>query len=247
MHPTLQEYTSRFKPSNPTKTKTPSKFYTDFELGEHIESLPFIYDIENFVMRTLLAKLKNEKICIYADYDTDAVTATGAIYHGLLDLGYNSELLDFYTPDRFTEGYGINGDAIARLTTIFGLIISVDCGINSVSEATVVKDSKTCDLLITDHHHLHSAVPGCIGVINPRLSEHYDSSNLPKTNLKVKKELLSHLSVEQKTKLEEYLKRINTIKKSPNYDNYLTSSAVGVGVAWFCVVWLGYFENWLGI
>ncbi len=279
MHPKLIAYTQRFQSPKSSNSQPPAfdKFFTDFTPEEHFEKLPFLFDIENFVIRALLAKLKSQKICIYADYDTDAVTATGVVYHGLLDLGFDSSLIDFYTPDRFTEGYGINGEAVARLVTIFDLIISVDCGINSVDEAQIIQDSENCDLLITDHHHLHNKVPDCIGVVNPRLGEYYGSfynakikkkskdktkseqdflakeedapksSKPPVTNPKILKELNTLLDKNTQIKLQEYLTKIQKIKEMPNYNNYLSSSVTGVGVAWFCLVWLGYAMDYLKI
>jgi DHH family len=251
MHPKISQYITRFQSSNPKPTQSFDKFFTDFDILDHFEKLPFLFDIENFVTRVTLAKLMRQKVCIYADYDTDAVTATGVMYHGLLDMGFDSNLLDFYTPDRFTEGYGMNTEAAAILSTKFDLIISVDCGINSTNEADIInlsqKTKKPCDLIITDHHHLQNEVPDCIAVVNPRLSEHYSAETLPKTNSKTLAVLNKELNPNQKSKLKEYLTRIDKIKKTKDYQNFLSSSVTGVGVAWFCLVWLGYFWEYIGL
>ena len=46
-----------------------------------------------------------EKILIFGDYDADGVTSTTVMMTTLNKLGAN---VDFYIPNRFTEGYGPN-------------------------------------------------------------------------------------------------------------------------------------------
>ncbi|MBC7472601.1 MAG: DHH family phosphoesterase [candidate division SR1 bacterium] len=169
MNPILIEYISRFKKPESIQF---DQFFTQFSLSDYEDKLPFLYDIDKFCIRLKEAIDKEESICIYSDYDTDAVTATGTMYWGLIELGVKSEKLDFYAPDRFTEGYGMNPEAAQELSKKYNLVISVDCGINSVAEAEVFKNTN-CDLIITDHHQLTGLVPDCIAVINPRLSEVY--------------------------------------------------------------------------
>ena len=67
-----------------------------------------------------------------------------------------------YIPDRFEEGYGLNCDALEKLSGQgVNLIITVDCGIRSPVEA-----ARACelgmDLIISDHHHPRGDVPSCI-------------------------------------------------------------------------------------
>jgi hypothetical protein len=211
------------------------QFYTQLELSEYKNKLPFIHDIEFFCIRLHQALLKNEKICIYADFDTDAVTATGVMYWGLIDLGFNKDKIKFYTPDRFTEGYGVNIEAIDWISKEVDLIITVDCGINSTAEADVVLKNKKADLLITDHHHLTTELPNCLGVCNPRLSEFKRDKKLSDSRYKT---LIK--------KNPRYLNFMESIKNrfeipESNTNPKLSHSVTGVGVAWFCLVWLGYF------
>jgi single-stranded-DNA-specific exonuclease len=169
MHPIVAEYVSRFqKPEN----YPIDQFFTQFSLDDYGGKLPYLFDIDKFCVRVKKAIDAHEKVCIYSDYDTDAVTATGTMYWGLIELGVKPDNLDFYAPDRFTEGYGMNPEAALELSQKYDLVISVDCGINSVVEAEVFKNTQ-CDLIITDHHQLTGSVPDCIAVINPRLSEVY--------------------------------------------------------------------------
>jgi uncharacterized protein YaiI (UPF0178 family) len=244
MHPAVEEYVKRFSPPAQYKIE---RFYTQLHLDEYHTKLPYLCDIENFCLRLYLALLRNDRICIYSDYDTDAVTATATMYWGLIELGFLKENLSFYAPDRFTEGYGMNPESIRELAKTNDLIISVDCGINSVQEAIEVKKARTCDLIITDHHHLAGIVPDAVSVINPRLTEYY-ASHVYELEQKrgLSKPLIHTIEQEKmgsKAVLEPWIKKMNhsleQYQEAP--ERFLSQSATGVGVAWFCVVWLGYF------
>ena len=213
MHPIIIEYTQRF---NLKPAKQIDSFYTNLNIDEFIVKLPYLHDVEKFCMRLYKAFQQNHRICIYSDYDTDAVTATATMYWGLIELGFNKDLLSFYAPDRFTEGYGMNVDAISQLALKNDLIISVDCGINSVAEADKLREMREnsltqCELIITDHHHLSGYLPNCEAVCNPRLSFDWTQHTFEFDG------------------------------KSESTLVFLSDSVTGVGVAWFCLVWLGYF------
>ena len=257
MNPILIDYCKRFAVENKHPQPDLSVFWTDLPLATHYQKLPYLMTIQNLCLRIYIAILKNQKVCIYSDYDTDAITATATMYHGLIDLGMSADNLEFYAPDRFTEGYGMNTDSTRELATKFDLIISVDCGINSTLEADIVRQSSNCDLIITDHHHLYSQVPDCIAVVNCRLAQvyaddidqnFYDYKNqFEKTKAKLLLELQRLVSVDQMTRINKWLELSN---RSPEEfltkpEVFLTQSATGVGVAWFSLVWLGYFLNWV--
>src|SRR3546814_19394888 len=68
-----------------------------------------------------------EKILIYGDYDVDGTTAVSTVY--LFFKRYYSEL-DFYTTDRYKEGYGISRQGIEwAAENGFSLIVAMDCGL----------------------------------------------------------------------------------------------------------------------
>jgi single-stranded-DNA-specific exonuclease len=127
---------------------------------------PFLFkDMRKTVGRIFKALDEKELIVIYSDYDADAITAAAVLHHGLKKLGI---LSDCYIPDRFTEGYGMNKDAVLKI--IQGgakLIITVDCGINSREEALCAKQHGA-DLIITDHHELIGELPSAFAVIDPK-------------------------------------------------------------------------------
>jgi single-stranded-DNA-specific exonuclease len=108
---------------------------------------------------------KKESIWIYGDYDVDGVTSVSILMLYFNSIGYK---VNFYIPDRFDEGYGINSDAIDYIKAKGGdLIISVDCGITSIQEVEYAK-SLGIDFIITDHHQCQENIPNAVSVINPK-------------------------------------------------------------------------------
>ena len=107
---------------------------------------------------------KGTKICIYGDYDADGVTSSCIWSCGLKHLTDNFTI---YIPSRFTEGYGLNKDAIKRLSEDgVGLIITVDCGCVSYKEVEYAK-SLGMKVIVTDHHNIEDVMADCI-VIDPK-------------------------------------------------------------------------------
>ncbi|MDI3310866.1 MAG: single-stranded-DNA-specific exonuclease RecJ [Thermoanaerobacterium sp.] len=108
----------------------------------------------------------NDKITIYGDYDVDGITSTSILYIALRKLGAN---VDFYIPDRLSEGYGININAVKILyDSGTKLIITVDCGIASLKEVQYAR-KLGLDVIITDHHQVPDMLPEANCVINPHI------------------------------------------------------------------------------
>ncbi|MCQ8212571.1 single-stranded-DNA-specific exonuclease RecJ [Cetobacterium somerae] len=128
-------------------------------------------DIDEGVERILKAKEKNEKIWIYGDYDVDGITSTSLCYLALKELGIN---VSYYIPLR-DEGYGLNKEALTYIKNEGGnLIITVDCGISSISEVDHCNDLGM-DMIITDHHEINNNLPEAYAVINPKRSDNKTS------------------------------------------------------------------------
>src|SRR3989338_3128735 len=127
---------------------------------------PFLFrEMEKTVERVKLAITNQEKITIYADYDADAITAASVVFLALKKLG---AVIDCYIPDRFAEGYGVNSDAVKKIAESGSkLIITVDCGTNSVAEAKLCQELGI-DLIVTDHHEVTGELPGAYALINPK-------------------------------------------------------------------------------
>ena len=116
--------------------------------------------------RILAAARDGTRIVIYGDYDADGMCATAILLGCLQALGATAE---WYVPDRFEEGYGLNAEALRSLAAKGAkLVITVDCGIASVAEAAVARELGI-DLIITDHHGFGPALPEATVLVHPRL------------------------------------------------------------------------------
>ena len=68
-------------------------------------------DMQKAVDRILIALTENEKILVFGDYDVDGTTSVACMYQFLL-AQTKAELIDFYIPHRYREGYGISKQGI---------------------------------------------------------------------------------------------------------------------------------------
>ncbi len=127
---------------------------------------PFLFaDMRAAVERLWGAIERGEKICVYGDYDADAVTANAVLQQTFRYLGAAAE---YYIPDRFTEGYGVNLEALAKIKAGgCRLIVTVDCGTNSTDAAAYCR-AEGLDFIITDHHEIIGDKPAVLALINPK-------------------------------------------------------------------------------
>jgi len=122
-------------------------------------------DMHKAVERICLAITENQQIVIFGDYDVDGVTATALLVEVLSQLGGKAI---HYIPDRFEEGYGFSEASIEGVLKLDpNLIITVDCGVRSISEVELMTASGV-DVIITDHHQPLDEVPQACAIINPR-------------------------------------------------------------------------------
>ena len=121
-------------------------------------------DMDAAVERIDRALEQGETIAIYGDYDVDGITATCLLSSYLTERG--AKVLP-YIPDRLTEGYSLNTDAITRLRLKGArLLVTVDCGITNVKEAAFARGIGM-DVVITDHHECKEELPQAAAVVNP--------------------------------------------------------------------------------
>lgn len=127
---------------------------------------PFLMtDMQKAVDRLTFAMQKNEKILIYGDYDVDGTTSVSLVYKFLKQFYAN---IDFYIPDRYTEGYGISMLGIDfAAANDFKLIIALDCGIKAVEKISYAS-SLGVDFIICDHHTPDSVLPSAVAVLDPK-------------------------------------------------------------------------------
>lgn len=91
---------------------------------------PFLMKgMEKAITRIDEALAKNQKVLIYGDYDVDGTTAVATVYDFF---SKRFENIEYYIPDRYTEGYGISFMAIDWASNNgYSLIIALDCGIKA--------------------------------------------------------------------------------------------------------------------
>lgn len=105
-----------------------------------------------------------EKIAIFGDYDCDGVTATALLYNYLKSKDANCI---YYIPDRFSEGYGMNCNAVEQLANLgVNLIITVDNGIACHKEIDLA-NSLGMKVVVTDHHLPSEFLPDAAAVVDP--------------------------------------------------------------------------------
>ncbi|WP_432404361.1 single-stranded-DNA-specific exonuclease RecJ [Wukongibacter sp. M2B1] len=122
---------------------------------------PFlIKNMTKAVGRIIYHLTKKNKIIIAGDYDVDGVTSTSLL---LEFFGGITKNIDYYIPNRFTEGYGLNIDAIKYIKEEMGadLIITVDNGISAVKEIEYANELGL-EVIVTDHHNPPEILPDCI-------------------------------------------------------------------------------------
>lgn len=124
-------------------------------------------DMQKAVDRILNALSQHEKILVFGDYDVDGTTSVACMYQFLLTQT-NPELLDFYIPHRYREGYGISKQGIDfAAQNNFKLIISLDCGIKSTELIQYAKELGI-DFIVCDHHLPDEILPPAVAILNPK-------------------------------------------------------------------------------
>ena len=139
---------------------------------------PFLLnDMDKAVDRIELAKAKGEKIMVYGDYDVDGTTAVALVYSFLKENGFQN--LDYYIPDRYSEGYGISFKGIEYASEQnFALIIALDCGIKAVDKVQFARE-RGIDFIICDHHRPGDELPAAVAVLDAkRLDSTYPFNEL---------------------------------------------------------------------
>ncbi|HWX44983.1 MAG TPA: single-stranded-DNA-specific exonuclease RecJ [Solirubrobacteraceae bacterium] len=89
------------------------------------------------------------RITVHGDYDVDGICSTAVLVRALRALGAE---VDWYLPDRASDGYGLNARTVERLAARgTRLLVSADCGITAVEEVRLAH-ALGIDVVITDHH-----------------------------------------------------------------------------------------------
>ena len=107
--------------------------------------------MEKGSLRLLKAIENKEKVAIFADYDVD-----GTVSAALISLWLRNASIEptVYIPDRESEGFGPNIDAMKKLAINHTLIICVDCGTDS-EEAIREATDRGVDVIVIDLSLIH--------------------------------------------------------------------------------------------
>ena len=128
---------------------------------------PFLYkDMDKAVNRLCTALNNNEKILIYGDYDVDGTTSVALVYSFLKR--YCTTNIDYYIPDRYTEGYGVSMQGVDYAANNgCSLIIALDCGIKDNPRVDYA-NTKGIDFIVCDHHTPGAELPDAVAVLDAK-------------------------------------------------------------------------------
>ncbi|HEY8418570.1 MAG TPA: single-stranded-DNA-specific exonuclease RecJ [Limnochordales bacterium] len=125
-------------------------------------------DMRLAVARLARAVAAGETLAVYGDYDVDGQTSVALMVRTLKGLGAN---VRWYIPERQSEGYGLNRDAVERLAAEgVSLLVTVDCGVQSLAEVARARELGM-DVVVTDHHEPGPVLPDAAAVINPKRAD----------------------------------------------------------------------------
>lgn len=168
----LQSFRSKLKINRVLATLLYQRGYRSFEdarsfMRPNLEELhdPFLMMNMDLAVERLDQAIKNkEGILLFGDYDVDGTTAVALLYSVLQKHHSN---LEYYIPDRYTEGYGLSQPGIDfAAENDITLLVTLDCGIRSV-ELVDYANTLGVDVIICDHHEPGEQLPSAI-VLDPK-------------------------------------------------------------------------------
>ena len=140
-------------------------------LSAGLESLidPFSFSEMKLAVNLVFSAVRDKKkILIFSDYDVDGVTSLAVLKDTLTALGART---CHYIPHRVKEGYGLNRSAVrVAKENDAGLVITADCGTNSVDIIRELRASGV-QVLVTDHHETSVSCEGhpASALLNPKV------------------------------------------------------------------------------
>jgi single-stranded-DNA-specific exonuclease len=113
------------------------------------------------------AIIQGEDIVVFGDYDVDGVTSTSLLMLFLREVGVREERLNFFIPNRMEHGYGLSPACVPEVLELgCDLVITVDCGITSVTEVDMFNEEGV-DVVVLDHHLPPEQLPDAYTILNP--------------------------------------------------------------------------------
>jgi single-stranded-DNA-specific exonuclease len=110
------------------------------------------------------AVMAHEKVAIFGDYDVDGACSAALLSEYLKACGLETIV---HIPDRVTEGYGPNVEAIQGFASRGAtLVVTVDCG--AVSHEPFEAASRLgLDVIVFDHHQAPEVLPKTAALVDP--------------------------------------------------------------------------------
>ena len=172
-------------------------FYDPFEMP----------DMEKAVDRIINAIKNKEKVIIYGDYDVDGITSITVLKKFLKDRDLE---VSNYIPNRLNEGYGLNKEAIKKISKEnYTLMITVDCGITGTEEIEYAKKFGL-ETIVTDHHEPAEELPNAIAVVDCKRRDNlYPFRELAGVGVVFK--LIQAISMKLNLNEKEYLKYLDIV------------------------------------
>ena len=132
---------------------------------------PFLMkDMDKAVKRLSDAIIDNQKILVYGDYDVDGTSAVALLYSFLCEIigSESKNLVEYYVPDRYSEGYGISEQGVeyCRDNNV-NLLISLDCGIKA-NDKVELANKYGIDVIVCDHHLEGDELPPAVAILDPK-------------------------------------------------------------------------------
>ena len=130
---------------------------------------PFlIQDMEKAIDKVQTVIESGKPILVFGDYDVDGTTGAALLTWFFRD---NGVPVEYYIPDRETEGYGLSTQGIDRADAIgAGLVTTCDCAINAFAEIDYANE-KGIPVIITDHHRPAERLPDAYTALNPKRND----------------------------------------------------------------------------
>jgi len=150
-------------------TPETASHYVDPKIRDLLPNPSRFQDLDKAANRLADAVIGKTPIGIFGDYDVDGAAAAALLLCVMRELGVNC---DVHIPDRFTEGYGPNIEALMALKEKgAALLVTVDCGITAHAPLAEVANTGM-DVIVIDHHIAGAELPQVHSVVNPnRLDE----------------------------------------------------------------------------
>ncbi len=122
-----------------------------------------LVDMDVAAARLADAVMQGEMVGVFGDYDVDGACSSALMVTLLRQLGCE---VTYHVPDRLTEGYGPNTEALRAMAARGAkLIVCVDCG--TAAHHAFAPLHNAVDIVVLDHHKSEGPPPPIRATVNP--------------------------------------------------------------------------------